>query len=250
MRSLTVLLCAMFFLGIAGCERGSQISGSPESISEIPNVSLDSDPSSQEVILSRDIEAENGTLVLADNSSWIKHLRLKGNKVSFDVEENPNITTGHRFDTIYVMVSNIKVGSICVTQARRRKAYEALEWCTPSASYYKRALPELSGKELTKFIYNLEKSTNGADSYRNYPAFAYCIEMNHDPEHDMEWHLPLYDEVPDIIGDSRFVDDYYWTASGLRDSDYALVYKSDAGTTSRRKVKKYNVYAFRNGSDK
>ncbi len=34
------------------------------------------------------------------------------------------------------------------------------------------------------------ETTNGNDSYRNYPAFAFCIVMNHDPENNMEWYLP------------------------------------------------------------
>ena len=48
---------------------------------------------------------------------------------------------------------------------------------------------------MTKLVYNLEKTTGGKDSYRNYPAFASCIEMNHDPENNMELYLPSDNEM-------------------------------------------------------
>lgn len=180
----------------------------PQKLAPVANVSLDSNPSSQTVTLSRDVESEGAILSLRDNSSWIKRLSLNGNLVTFDVEENPNRVTGHRFDTIVVSVGNVRIGTVCVSQARNRRAAEKLQWENSNAIYKDKSLPDglETGKELTMFIYNLEKTTGGADSYKNYPAFAYCIEMNHDPANDMEWHLGARSEgrsmpiSPGIIG--------------------------------------------------
>lgn len=221
---------------------------SPKPLSALKTISLDSNPSHQEVTLSRDVQKEGATAKSLDNASWIKHIGISGNKLSFDVEENPNVATGHRFDTLAIYVEDVKIGTVCVTQARTRKPTEKMAWCTKSATYYTKETPKVSGKELTKLIYNLEKTTNGADSYKNYPAFAYCIEMNHDPENDMEWHLPTESEVGDIRGDDTFTEGYYWTAEGLRDTESARVYKSNAAATTRKKTEKNLVYAFRNGS--
>ena len=220
----------------------------PKQLGTINNVSLDSNPSHQEVTLPRNVESEGATVKALDNASWIKHISISGNKLSFDVEENPYVTTGHRFDTLAIFVSDTKIGTICVTQARSRKGAEKLAWCTSNATYYEAETPNVSGKELTKLIYNLEKTTNGADSYKNYRAFAYCIEMNHDPDKDMEWHLPTEDEVGDIRGDDRFTDGYYWTAESLRNTTSARVFKTNSGSTTRKKTEKNLVYAFRNGS--
>lgn len=252
----TFLFFTIAIMAVSACSKSNEPEITPETkhnttpLAKIDNISLDSNASSQTVTLSRDVESDEGEVLLADGSTWIKHLSLKGNTITFDVEENPNITTGHRFDTILVKISNVRVGAICVTQARTRTPLNTMEWCTTNASYYRKEMPKLSGQELTKLIYNLEKTTNGADSYKNYPAFAYCIEMNHDPDNNMEWHLPSNDEIPDVRGDNRFTDNYYWTASGLRDENYAHVYKTNSGATTRQKDKKYLVYVFRNGSDK
>ncbi len=254
MKKIFIALLLISF-AMCGCSKEGSVTETPEKkpntnpIAKIDNLSLDSNASSHSITLSRDIENDGGKVELADNATWIKHLKLKGNTVTFDIEENPNITTGHRFDTILVKVTNVRVGSICVSQARSRKSLNTMEWCTTNASYYRKETPKLSGKELTKLIYNLAKTTNGTDSYKNYPAFAYCIEMNHDPENNMEWHLPSTYEVPDTRGDNRFSENYFWTATGLRDENFAHVYKTNSGATTKQKDKKYLVFAFRNGSD-
>lgn len=223
------------------------IKPAPKSLGAIKNISLDSFQSHQEVSLPRNVESEGAVVSVKDNSSWIRRIALSGDKLSFDVEENPSVSTGHRYDTLEIKVDNVRIGTICVSQARSRKASEKLAWCTSDASYFKKETPKVSGKELTKLIYNLEKTTQGADSYKNYPAFAFCIEMNHDPENDMEWHLPNFDETGDLRGDDHFTDGYYWTADGLRDTESAYVFKSNAAQTSRKKTEKMYVYAARNG---
>lgn len=221
----------------------------PQKLAPVSNVSLDSNPSSQTVTLSRDVESEGAILSLRDNSSWIKRLSLKGNLVTFDVEENPNRVTGHRFDTIVVSVGDARIGTICVSQARNRKAAEKLQWANSDAIYKDKSLPDglETGKELTMFIYNLEKTTGGADSYKNYPAFAYCIEMNHDPAKDMEWHLGARSEVEDMRGE-EYADfsGYHWNASDVRGT-YADVFGYRVGTLVREKSERNRVYAFRNG---
>lgn len=183
-------------------------------------------------------------------ASWINNIRLNGKFLSFNVEENTSISTGHRFDTIEVIVRDIKIGSICVTQARPRKSSEKLQWTTSGKMYWEDDIPGANGREKTIFIYNLEKTTGGKDNYRNYPAFAYCIEMNHDPEKDMEWYLPADNDLPDIRQYPAFSDTYYWTASSLQSGGYksAKVYKYNSAATSKKKNELMGVYAFRNGS--
>ena len=217
-------------------------------LSAISDISLDSNPSSQVVKLSRNVESDEAVVSIEDNSSWIRHLKLSGNEISFDVEENPNVTTGHRYDNIIITIDDVKVGSFLVTQARNRKAPNTLQWANSDATYYNQELPSnlTTGKAITEFIYNLEKTTNGKDSYKNYPAFAYCIEMNHDPEHNMEWHMGMESETEDMRMYGQFGDDYYWCADDLSET-YARVYKYNSGATSRKKTEYKLVYAFRNG---
>ena len=124
-------------------------------------------------------------------------MKLSGKTISFNVLENSEIETGHRFDTIVISYKNERIGAICVTQARKPISTKRLVWALSNAMYRNKALCNsgMSGLEVTKAIYNLSKTTNGKDSYKNYPAFAYCIEMNHDPENNMEWHLPSENEI-------------------------------------------------------
>ena len=252
-RYLAFLISTIVCLGIVSCGKEVPVPDDtpvvqPKTLGSLKNISLDSKASHQEVTLPRNVENEGATVKAQDNSYWIKHLAISGDKLSFDVEENNNVSTGHRFDTLVIIVTDTKIGTICVSQARSRRGAEKLAWCTSDASYFEKETPKVSGKELTKLIYNLEKTTNGADSYKNYPAFAYCIEMNHDPAKDMEWHLPTVEEVGDLRGDDHFTDGYYWTADGLRNTSSAMVYKSNNASTSRNKQEKLFVFAFRNGS--
>ena len=216
-------------------------------LASIADISLDSNPSSQSVKLSRDVEADGAIVSVEDNSSWIRHLKLQGDIVTFDVEENPNVTTGHRYDNIVITIDDIKVGSFLVTQARNRKSPSKLQWATTDAIYYIQELPSnlTTGKAITEFIYNLEKTTNGKDSYKNYPAFAYCIEMNHDPANNMEWHLGSQSETEDMRQYGQFGDGYYWNADDS--GDLGIVFKYMTGLLGKKKTEYHLVYAFRNG---
>lgn len=224
---------------------------------EIENVSLNNHSSSQEIMLMRNVESEGATVSLKYDSPWIRDLKLKGEVVSFNVLENTDIETGHRFDTIVISVQEKRIGTICVSQARKPISTERLQWATVDALYRNKALcnSDMSGKEVTMAIYNLSKTTNGQDSYKNYPAFAYCIEMNHDPEHNMEWHLPSMDEMKNYIqgqsyeGTPIFSHNYWWTASenDIRGDAFNLYSKSVASRGSVDKGGSWWVMAFRNG---
>ena len=245
-------------LCMAGCSKEKENNGDNNGnnnniampLDIVPNVSLDSNPVYKEVTLSRNVETEGALLVLKNNSYWIKNLKLSNNIVSFNVEENNDINTGHRFDTIEVLVGNNRIGTICVTQARNRKSINKLNWCNIQASHYGLRIPSnlTSGKEITEYIYNIEKTTNGEDSYHNYPAFEFVIEMNHDPENNMEWHLGCGSEIPDMRFYSQFSDDFYWQANDLGTEKYACVFKYMTGATSKHKTEAHLVYALRNGS--
>ena len=254
MTLFVIMLCNLACLSGCSKENGNNNGNNSNSsiipIGVVPNVSLDSNPTSKEVALSRDVESEGATLVLLNNSSWIRNLKLSNNIVSFNVEENSDVYRGHRFDTIEVQINNSRIGTICVTQARNRKSLNKLNWCTDQASHYGTRIPSnlTTGKEITQYIYNLEKTTNGTDSYHNYPAFEYVIEMNHDPEHNMEWHLGCGSEIPDMRFYSQFGDGFYWQADDLGTGTYAMVFKYMTGATSKKKTETHLVYALRNGS--
>lgn len=253
-KMIIAALCGLLCLTGCSKENGNNNednnTNNPIPIEIVPNVSLDSNPIYKEVELSRNVESEGATLALVNNSFWIKNLRLTNNIVSFNVDENNDIYTGHRFDTIEILIGNARIGSICVTQARNRKSLNKLNWCTIQASHFGHRIPSnlTTGKEITEYIYNLERTTNGADSYHNYPAFEYVIEMNHDPEKNMEWHLGCGSEIPDMRFYSQFADDYYWQADDLGTGDYACVFKYMTGATSRLKTEAHLVYALHNGS--
>lgn len=78
----------------------------------------------------------------------------------------------------------------------------------------------------------------GKDSYKNYPAFAYCIEMNHDPENNMEWHLPSLHEMGKYANGQSYEGtpfdkhNYWWSASenSLNGNAFSLY----AGSTASR----------------
>ena len=222
----------------------------PKPLGSFQNISLDSKASEQTITLPRDVSGEGATVKLKDGVSWLNALVLNGNTITFKVEENTNVSTGHRYDTVLVIAQGVRIGAICVSQARPRKSPNNLEWAYAGHTYSQAQIPGANGKEMTRVIYNLEKTTNGADNYKNYPAFAYCIEMNHDPEHDMEWYLPCDKDLPDLRFYKVFNDNYYWSATSLMSGNYrsASVYKYNAAGTSKRKTEQWGVYAFKDGS--
>ena len=133
-----------------------------QKLPQIDNISLNYHPSEEIVSLPRDIESEGCIINLKDNSYWITKLKLSGKTISFNVLENSEIETGHRFDTIVISYKNERIGAICVTQARKPISTKRLVWALSNAMYRNKALCNsgMSGLEVTKAIYNLSKTTN------------------------------------------------------------------------------------------
>ena len=160
---LALTTIAVFSFGLASCggddeESGGSTSTKVSPLPQMSNVSLSYHASVETVTLARDVN----------------NIQLSGKILSFDVEENNVTSSGHRFDTLVVAVNGTRIGTICVTQARNPFSDTRLVWANENALYLNKQLTttDLSGLEMTKLIYNLEKSTGGKDSYKNYPAFA------------------------------------------------------------------------------
>lgn len=228
-----------------------------QKLPKIGNASLNYHPSEQIISLPRDVESEGATVNLKDNSYWITQLKLNGSTISFKVLENSDVETGHRFDTIVISHKNERIGTICVTQARKPISTKRLVWAMSNAIYRNKALcnSDMSGLEVTKAIFNLSKTTNGKDSYKNYPAFAYCIEMNHDPENNMEWHLPSENEMrayakgQSYKGTPLYQHNYWWSSSenSINGNAYYIHSESTASIGAVNKGGDWWVMAFKNG---
>ena len=258
----TVLLLSLTGLLTISCsgddDEDSGGSSKAVPLSKMSNVSLNYRASSEVVTLSRDVESEGATVSLRKGVSWINNIRLAGRTIKFDVEENTGTTTGHRFDTLVIAEKGTTIGTVCVTQARNPFSDTRLVWANSNAMYRNTPLATsdyLSGLEMTKLIYNLEKTTGGKDSYRNYPAFAFCIEMNHDPENNMEWYLPSEDEMRTYANGESFSGtplarhNYWWTSSENTWNGNAFNLYSGSIVTrgAVSKGEDWWVVAFRNG---
>lgn len=260
---LAIVMVAMLSVGFASCggnDDDEEGGGSSTKVTQLPkmnDVSLNYRATSETVTLSRDVEAEGATVSLKKGVSWINNIRLSGKILSFDVEENTTTTTGHRFDTLVVAVKGTPIGTICVTQARNPFSDSRLVWANSNALYRNEPLStgDLSGLEMTKLVYNLEKTTGGKDSYKNYPAFAFCIEMNHDPENNMEWYLPSeaeiysYAHAQSYSGTPIAKHNYWWSSSEnhLNGNAYNVYSGSVASRGAVSKSQDWWVVAFRNG---
>lgn len=256
----TLMLSVMSLVTIS-CSGGDddEIDGGSKAVPlpKMDNVSLNYRATSEVVTLSRDVESEGATVTLRKGVSWINNIRLSGKTIRFDVEENTGTTTGHRFDTLVVAEKGVVIGTVCVTQARNPFSETRLVWAKAGAKY--RDVPmtssKLSGLEMTKLIYNLEKTTGGKDSYRNYPAFAFCIEMNHDPENNMEWYLPSEEEMRayahglSYSGTPLDKHNYWWTSTEntWNGNAFNLYTLSTATRGAVSKGEDCWVVAFRNG---
>jgi len=260
---LTLVTFTTLNFCMTSCGGDDEEGGSTTKVTPLPqmnNVSLSYRASVETVTLPRDVQAEGATVSLKKGVSWINNIQLSGKIISFDVEENTGTSSGHRFDTLVVAVNGIRIGTICVTQSRNPFSNTRLVWANSKALYRDKPLSSanlgssnLGGLEMTKMIYNLEKTTGGKDSYKNYPAFAFCIEMNHDPENNMEWYLPSEDELrsydhgQSYSGTPIAKHNYWW--SSTEDHEGAINVYSGS-TASRGPVSKSQdwwVAAFRNG---
>lgn len=255
---IVALMSTIAFTSCSDDEEDVQKETDIQALPPISNVSLNYHSSEQKIVLPRDVESEKATIFLKDDSYWISQLHLNGNVITFKVLENQDIETGHRYDTIVINVQNKRIGTVCVSQARKPISEKRLVWAVSDAMYRNKALctSEMSGIEITKAIYNLEKTTNGKDSYKNYPAFAYCIEMNHDPEKNMEWHLPSLDEMKAYMKGQSYIGtpfdqhNYWWSATEntlTGDDAFNLYSQSAASRGAVSKGGDWWVMAFRNG---
>ncbi len=258
MKKILFLMVMLPMLLFTACSSDDGEEGiKAQKLPPINNISLNYHPSEETVSLPRDVESEGCIINLKDNSYWITKLKLSGKTISFNVLENSDIETGHRFDTIVISYKNERIGTICVTQARQPISTKRLVWAMSSAMY--RYLPlsvfDMSGIEMTKAIYNLSKTTNGKDNYKNYPAFAFCIEMNHDPENNMEWHLPslyemkAYSNAQSYKGTPFYQHNYWWssTENKLNGNAFCLYSESTATIGAVSKGGDWWVMAFKNG---
>ena len=258
MKRLSLLpLMAILFTIFISCSSEDEPFGKVSPLQHINDVSLNYYPSHKSITLSRDVEVEGAKIYLKKGVSWINNLKLKGNNISFDVEENTTTKEGHRFDTIVIESKGARLGTICVTQARNPFSNTRLKWANSNALYKSSPLSskDLSGLEMTKLVYNLEKTTGGKDSYKNYPAFAFCIEMNHDPENNMEWYLPSEDEIKSYAHGQSYSGtpiakhNYWWSSSenSINGNAYNVYSGSVASLGAVTKSEEWWVVAFRNG---
>lgn len=197
---LFIFMTAIFFVGCSGTE--NEEVGKIISLNKIDDISLDYNAYSQTIIVSRNIE--NCKYYIKGNSFWLSNVEIKDNKISFDVLENIYYQKGYRSDSIIITEKDNKIGSIAVFQARNPYSPTKLAWCTDNATYKNKGIDgNLTGKQVTEFICNISKTTSGKDSYKNYPAIAYCIEMNHDLN-NIEWYLPSPSEMMKILANKGF----------------------------------------------
>lgn len=250
-KSLFILVAVVLIVGCKTDDYQPETKKEPEQLAKIDKISLDSKSYSKTISLSRDLQKENATLELKNKSFWISNLKINANKISFDVLENIYFDKGFRFDTVLVLVEKTVIGKIAVAQARNRVTDKRLIWANETALYRNIELPlkSYSGLELTKYVYNLGKTTNGKDSYKNYPAFAYCIDMNIDPANNMEWYLPSIVDMQEVHSRvynffSLYV--YWWTATDTE--SYVIPHSDTNGTTKFSKSDDYWIYSFRVGS--
>ncbi len=259
-RYLTISAAVSLLLAFTSCsssDKDELTETKVKQLQTLDNISLNYNSSRECVDLGRDVESEGATVTLKKGASWINNIQLSGNMLSFDVEENSNISTGHRFDTILVAINGIRIGSVCVTQARNPFSTTRLVWANSNAMYRNSALSntELSGLEMTRKIYSLEKTTGGKDSYKNYPAFAFCIEMNIDPENNMEWYLPSEDEIRSYAHGQSYSGtpiakhNYWWSSSEnhINGKAYNVSSTTIASRGAVSKSEDWWVVAFRNG---
>lgn len=239
---------------ICMCSCKNDTETQPPYMPKIENISLSH--KGQRVSEVLPIDGGNINLRLKYNSYWIQELECQGNTLKFYAVENLERDRGYRSDTIYILRNNSEIGKVCVVQARNCISEKPLKWARAEAKYSKEQIAGLglSGQEITRLIYNLEKTTQGTDTYKNYPAFAYCIEMNIDPENNLEWHLPDIGQIEDCqemrqdYKDTPFgVHNNWWSASDRDGAAYWITTVTGGSYGPSPKSNEYYVMAFKDG---
>ena len=248
-----LILASLICLWSVSCEKEiSQVK--TEQLPPMENISLNH--RGQNVQVELPMSCTDVKVKTQYGSYWIDRLTCNNNIISFYAVENSEVDRGYRVDTIRIYSKNTEIGNICVVQARNNVSPMELKWALPQAIYYKTSIDgyKYTGEEITRMVYNLEKETNGKDSYKNYPAFAYCIDMNIDPENNMEWHLPDIGQMEKCRGDRQDYMDTpfaehssWWSASDINDCAQWLKSSTIASHGPNPKHYEHHVMAFRNG---
>lgn len=247
-----ILLSALFFC-LESCQN-EPLQTKVEQLPAIDNVSLNH--RGQDVQIELPTSCTDITVKAQYNSYWIDRLICSDNIITFYAVENTEVDRGYRVDTLRIYQKGIEIGNVCVVQARNSVSPTELKWALPDAIYSKISIDgnRYSGEEITRMVYNLEKTTNGEDSYKNYPAFAYCIDMNIDPENNMEWHLPDFGQMQSYRGNRQDYKDtpfavhtFWWSATDSGDCAQWLKSTTTASHAPNPKSYEYHVMAFRNG---
>lgn len=254
-----ILFLMMAALLSVGCskEKAEDEKKSKIEIGEIPPVSISYEDAIHEIELPKDLSSIAVANIHDYNSDFIRDIKITKegtkSKVTFWSQKNTETNRGYREGQIDIMSTEGEfISSFRVYQARNPFAPTKLQWCTEKATYDVDKLLDVvqrsNGKQITQFIYNLEKETNGKDSYKNYPAFAYCIEMNHDPANNMEWYLS--DGVCSILrlkgGWAVFGYKEFWTTYGAHDGAISSRFSDNKVQCSEIKYSKLSsryVYA-------
>ncbi|MBQ8205260.1 MAG: hypothetical protein IJZ78_05505 [Alistipes sp.] len=249
-----LLMCLIVCIACA-CEKEA-ISENCEYLPEIKNVSLNHHGQNVRVSLPfNGVIPHNINAKTKYGSYWIQRLECDHDLLTFYAVENNEYDRGYRSDTVYIYSGQQEIGKFCVVQARNYISPKEMKWALPESIMYNEPIGEngMTGLELTRVVYELKKTTNGKDSYKNYPAFAYCIDMNIDPQNNMEWHLPSIEEMYVYRGnrqdfmESQFAEhDIWWSADGGETNVY-VVQRATVATTVQKKNANHWVMAFRNG---
>lgn len=252
---LLLFITPLLFISCSSSDDGGEPEVDYIQLDKVKPLSLSSESTTERVALSKDISGIATANIRDYNSDFIRNIKTYSENgktvVSFNVEENRPSQYGYREGYIDITQKDKVIGTIEVYQARPSQPLTRLVWATSAASYSEKDMKDLGisdGLEMTKFIFNLDKTTNGSDNYKNYPAFAYCIEMNRDPENNMEWHLPSDAEMDAVLkekGHSYFGFKEFWTSHNF---DYRAVvyYFSDnkVQTLSKNYSKKSERYVY------
>lgn len=137
MNGLAIIMAATLNVSLVSCGDDDDDVNNMK-VTQLPkmdNISLNYHATSKTVTLDRDVETEGAAISLKKGVSWINNIQLSGKILSFDVEENTMTTIGHRFDTIIISVKGIRIGSVCVTQARDPFSSSRLVWANSDALY-------------------------------------------------------------------------------------------------------------------
>lgn len=250
MRNLLIILPVLFAFVFNACSSDSRENDVDEiTIDRLEDLKTSYESKEYSVKLSKDLTGLAEVKIHDYNSDFIRDLKLKGDKIEFWLEENTNTSRGYRTGQIDIISSGKVIQTFNIYQSRTPFAPTTLQWSNANATFDPDELADVvqssNAKEITQFVYNLEKNTNGRDSYKNYSAFAYCIEMNPDPENNMEWYLPFGMALPIIRNGGWQLVNYkeYWTAAGYSNGAMAVKYSTNKVQTIEIK---YSKSAYKN----